>query len=150
MQNEFLLYGANGYTGRLIAKLAASYHLQPILAGRSEATIKEMADELKLPYRIADINDKQALKNMLADVKAVLHCAGPFADTAKQMADGCLQAGVHYMDINGDIAVFEMLKKYDNAAKEKNIMIMPGVGFDVVPTDCIALQLKNRLPDATH
>ena len=150
MQNEFLLYGANGYTGRLIAKLAASYHLQPILAGRSEATIKEMADELKLPYRIADINDAGALKNILEGVKAVLHCAGPFADTAKQMADGCLQAGVHYMDINGDIAVFEMLKKYDNAAKEKNIMIMPGVGFDVVPTDCIALQLKNRLPDATH
>ena len=150
MQNKFLLYGANGYTGRIVAKLAASYNLQPILAGRSEAAIKQMGDELQLPYSVADINDATALKNILAGVKAVLHCAGPFADTAQQMADACLLAGVHYMDINGDIAVFEMLKKYDKAAKEKNIMIIPGVGFDVVPTDCIALQLKNKLPDATH
>ena len=150
MQNKFLLYGANGYTGRIVAKLAASYNLQPILAGRSEAAIKQMGDELQLPYSVADINDATALKNILAGVKAVLHCAGPFADTAQQMADACLLAGVHYMDINGDIAVFEMLKKYDKAAKEKNIMIMPGVGFDVVPTDCIALQLKNKLRDATH
>ncbi len=150
MPNKFLLYGANGYTGQLIAKLASSYNLQPILAGRTEANIKPLADELQLPYRIVDLNDTAALQELLSEVKLVLHCAGPFADTAKQMITACLQTGVHYSDINGDIGVFEMLKKYDAAAKEKNIMIMPGVGFDVVPTDCIALQLKNKLPTATH
>ena len=150
MPNQFLLYGANGYTGQLIAKLAASYNLQPILAGRTEANIKPLADTLQLPYRIVDLNDATALQQLLTDVKLVLHCAGPFADTAKQMIAACLQTGVHYLDINGDIGVFEMLKKYDAPAKEKNIMIMPGVGFDVVPTDCIALQLKNKLPTATH
>ena len=150
MSNQFLLYGANGYTGQLIAKLAASYNLQPILAGRTEANIKPLADTLQLPYRIVDLNDATALQQLLAEVKLVLHCAGPFADTAKQMIAACLQTGVHYLDINGDIGVFEMLKKYDAPAKEKNIMVMPGVGFDVVPTDCIALQLKNKLPDATH
>ncbi len=150
MKSKFLLYGANGYTGRLIAKLAASYNLEPILAGRAESSIMPMANELQLPYRIIDLDDTEALKNVLAEVKLVLHCAGPFAYTAKQMITACLQTGVHYLDINGDISVFEMGKKYDTAAKEKNIMIMPGVGFDVVPTDCIALHLKNKLPDATH
>jgi len=150
MQNQFLLYGANGYTGKLIAKLAVNYHLQPILAGRTEANLKPLADELQLPYRIIDLDNKEQLENALAEVKSVLHAAGPYVYTAKQMIEACLQTGVHYIDINGDISVFEMLKKYDAAAKAKNIMVMPGVGFDVVPTDCIALQLKNKMPDATH
>jgi short subunit dehydrogenase-like uncharacterized protein len=150
MQNQFLLYGANGYTGKLIAKLASTYNLQPILAGRTEANIKPLADELQLSYRTIDLDDKAVLETALSEVKLVLHAAGPYAYTAKQMIDACLQTGVHYIDINGDIAVFEMLKTYDAAAKEKNIMVMPGVGFDVVPTDCIALQLKNKMPDATH
>ncbi len=150
MQHQLLLYGANGYTGKLIAKLASAYGLKPILAGRTEASIKPLADELQLPYRIFDLDDKTQLETALSEVKLVLHAAGPYVYTAKQMIEACLQAGVHYIDINGDIAVFEMLKKYDAAAIEQNIMVMPGVGFDVVPTDCIALQLKNKMPDATH
>ena len=150
MSKKFLLYGANGYTGVLIAKLAATYNLQPILAGRTEANIKPLADELQLSYHIVDLADAEQLKKILSEVKLVLHCAGPFSATAKQMIDACLETSVHYIDINGDISVFEMLKKYDTAAKEKNIMVMPGVGFDVVPTDCISLQLKNKMPDATH
>jgi short subunit dehydrogenase-like uncharacterized protein len=150
MQNQFLLYGANGYTGKLIANLSSTYNLQPILAGRTEALIKPLASALQLPYRIIDLDNKQQLQKALAEVKLVLHAAGPYAYTAKQMIEACLETGVHYIDINGDISVFEMLKKYDAVAKEKNIMVMPGVGFDVVPTDCIALQLKNKMPDATH
>lgn len=150
MQNQFLLYGANGYTGKLIAKLAASYDLQPILAGRTEANIKPLADELQLPYYIIDLDDAIQLETALSEVKLVLHAAGPYVYTAKQMVEACLKTGVHYIDINGDISVFEMLRQYDGAAKEKNIMIMPGVGFDVVPTDCIALKLKKQMPDATH
>lgn len=150
MQTRFLLYGANGYTGKLIAKLAATYNLQPILAGRTEAYIKPLADELQLPYRIIDLDNKEQLEKALSEVKLVLHAAGPYVQTAKQMIEACLQTAVHYIDINGDITVFEMLKKFDAVAKEKNIMVMPGVGFDVVPTDCIALRLKNKMPDATH
>lgn len=150
MQHQLLLYGANGYTGKLIAKLASAYGLKPILAGRTEASIKTLADELQLPYRIFDLDDKTQSETALSEVKLVLHAAGPYVYTAKQMIEACLQAGVHYIDINGDISVFEMLKKYDAAAIEQNIMVMPGVGFDVVPTDCIALQLKNKMPDATH
>jgi short subunit dehydrogenase-like uncharacterized protein len=53
MSNKnFLLYGANGFTGVLIAKLAAEYGLQPTLAGRNEKAIQALAKELKLPYQI--------------------------------------------------------------------------------------------------
>ena len=87
MQNQFLLYGANGYTGKFIAKLAATYNLQPILAGRTEANVKLLADELQLPYRIVDLDDKAALENALSEVKLVLHAAGPYVYTAKQMIE---------------------------------------------------------------
>ncbi len=150
MQDQFLLYGANGYTGKLIARLAATYGLQPILAGRTEASIKPLAEALQLSCRIIDLGNKEQLEKTLTAVKLVLHAAGPYIHTAKQMIEACLETGTHYIDINGDISVFEMLKKYDMAAKEKNILLMPGVGFDVVPTDCIALRLKNEMPDATH
>jgi short subunit dehydrogenase-like uncharacterized protein len=148
--NSFLLYGANGYTGTLIAKYAAQYDLQPILAGRNEDAIKPLADQLQLPYQIFDLTNTAQLATALQQVKVVVHAAGPFADTARQMIDACLQTGTHYMDINGDITVFEQIEKMDAPAKEKNIMLLPGAGFDVVPTDCMALHLKNKLPDASH
>lgn len=148
--NTFLLYGANGYTGRLIAKYAAQYGLEPVISGRREDVIKPMADELQLSYKAFDLSNTMQLVRALQEVKVVVHAAGPFADTARPMIEACLQAGTHYLDINGDINVFEMIKGLDEAAKEKNIMLLPGAGFDVVPTDCMALHLKNKLPDATH
>ena len=148
--NSFLLYGANGYTGGLIAKYAAQYGLQPVLAGRREEAIKPLADQLKLPYKIFDLKNTTQLKAALREVKVVVHAAGPFINTARQMVDACLESGTHYLDINGDISVFEQIKSLDAVAKEKNVMLLPGAGFDVVPTDCMALHLKNKLPDATH
>lgn len=146
--NSFLLYGANGYTGELIARYAHQYNLQPILAARRKDVIEPLANKLQLPYRIFDMNDEAALLAALKEVKVVVNAAGPFQFTAKQMIEACLQTGTHYLDINGDIAVFEMLKRYDVAAKKAGIMLLPGAGFDVVPTDCIALQLKKLLPAA--
>ena len=148
MQSSFLLYGANGYTGELIARHASQYGLNPVLAGRRKEVIAPMAERLGLRYKVVDLNDTVALENALTEHELVLHAAGPFEFTAKQMIDACLQTGTHYIDINGDISVFEMLKKYDADAKTNGIMIMPGAGFDVVPTDCLALFLKNRMNDA--
>jgi short subunit dehydrogenase-like uncharacterized protein len=65
------------------------------------------------------------------------------------MAEACLQAGVHYLDVTGEIAVFEMLARRDEAAKAAGVMLLPGAGFDVVPSDCLAAHLKRRLPTAT-
>ncbi|MBC7890060.1 MAG: saccharopine dehydrogenase NADP-binding domain-containing protein [Ferruginibacter sp.] len=148
--NEFLLYGANGYTGQLIAKLSATYSLRPVLAGRNEKIIRQLAEELQLPYLIIDLHDTKQLQSSLAGVKLVLHAAGPFQITAKPMIDACIATHTHYIDITGEIPVFEMAKRYNDKAVESGIMLMPGVGFDVVPTDCMALFLKNILPDATQ
>jgi short subunit dehydrogenase-like uncharacterized protein len=150
MPDTFLLYGANGYTGKLIARFAAGYGLFPILAGRKEDAIRPLAEELKLPWRVFNLDNAEKIVSALREVKLVVHAAGPFSATAKQMIEACLEAGTHYIDINGDIAVFEMIKKYDAAARGKNIMLLPGAGFDVVPTDCLALYLKKKLPAATE
>jgi len=148
MQNSFLLYGANGYTGELVARYASQYNLQPILAGRREEVLKPLAEKLNFSYKVFDVNDSPALIAALKEVKLVVNAAGPFQFTAKQMIEGCLQTGTHYLDINGDITVFEMIKQYDERAKQAGIMLLPGSGFDVVPTDCTALLLKKLLPDA--
>lgn len=150
MQNKFLLYGANGYTGRLIASMAADYQLIPVLAGRNQQLLAEMAKALSLEYIVVNLDDEALLQETLKSFKVVLHAAGPFKHTALKMVNACLATGVHYLDITGEIQVFEMLKKMDAKAKNKGIMVMPGVGFDVVPTDCMAQFLHNQMPQATH
>ena len=148
MQTSFLLYGANGYTGELIARHASQYGLKPVLSGRRKDAVAPLAERLGLPYLVLDLDDTTALENALANHKLVLHAAGPFHFTAKQMIEACLKTRTNYIDINGDISVFEMIKKYDAAAKSSGIMLMPGAGFDVVPTDCLGLFLKKKLTDA--
>jgi len=147
-QNAFLLYGANGYSGKLIARFAGQYNLQPILAGRNREAVAALANELQLSYQVADLTDARSLAAIVSEVKLVVHAAGPYDVTARPMIDACLAAGTHYIDLNGDLEVFEMIQGYDTAAKEKSCMLLPGAGFDVVPTDCLARWLKNRLPDA--
>ena len=148
--STILLYGANGYTGQLITRMAAAYGVQPILAGRNRQSIHDLANRYGLTFRVMNLDDMPSMLDSLRDVDVVLHAAGPFTHTARQMMEACLQTATHYLDITGEIAVFEWAKSMDAQAKKAGIMIMSGVGFDVVPTDCIALYLKNRLPDATH
>jgi short subunit dehydrogenase-like uncharacterized protein len=145
-----MLYGATGYTAGLIIRLAQSYGLQPLLAGRNESKIKQLATENGLPYRIFSLENHAEIVAQLQGVGVVLHAAGPFVHTAEPMIKACLEAGVHYTDITGEIAVFERAAAWDAAAKAAGILLMPGIGFDVVPTDCMAVFLKNILPNATH
>ena len=147
-QFSFLLYGANGYTGQLIAEMAAQYGLRPLVAGRNEEVIRALAGRLGLPYRVFDLHQKEELARALEEVALVLNCAGPFGETARIMIDACLVAKKHYLDITGEVPVLEMVKQYHERAREAGIMVLSGTGFDVVPTDCLALYLKNRLPDA--
>jgi short subunit dehydrogenase-like uncharacterized protein len=150
LSNKVLVYGASGYTGRLITALSKEFGFETILGGRNEQVIKALAQEHQLSYRIFELNNREAISNVISDLAAVLHVAGPFRYTAQPMIEACVQSKVHYIDITGEIEVFEMAKLYDLPAKEAGIMVLPGAGFDVVPTDCLALHLKNRLPDATR
>jgi len=135
--NSFLLYGANGYSGELIARYAKQYELEPILAGRRKEIIAPLAGKFGLPYRVFDVDDTTALLAALREVKVVMNAAGPFQFTARQMIEACLQTGTHYLDINGDIAVFEMIKRYDEAAKKAGIMLLPGA---VLAADFLMVQ----------
>ncbi len=146
---NWLIYGANGYSGALIACEAQARGLRPILAGRS-AAVMALAAELGLEGRNFSLDDTDAVRAGLDGVGLVLHCAGPFSSTAAPMVAGCLAAGSHYLDITGEIAVFEAIYALDAQARSRGVMLCPGVGFDVVPTDCVALGLKRHLPDATH
>lgn len=148
--NDWLLYGANGYTGELIAREAVRRGMRPILAGRSKAKITQLAAELNCRSAVYDLHDHTALASSLEQVAAVLHCAGPFSATARSMMQACLASHVHYLDITGEIAVFELAHSVHEKAQRSGIVLCPGVGFDVVPTDCVALKLKQALPDATH
>jgi len=148
--SNFLIYGSYGYTGQLIVELAVKEGLRPTLAGRDEKKLRKQAGKYNLEYRAFSLNETTKLDSALNEVDAVLHCAGPFVLTFKQMAEACLRTKKHYVDISGELAGFEALAKLNDEAKQANIMLLPGGGFDVVPTDCLAAHLKQRLPDATH
>jgi short subunit dehydrogenase-like uncharacterized protein len=149
MSTAWMIYGANGYTGRLIAQEAKRRGLMPVLAGRSES-VAELARELGFEHRVFDLSDPAAVRRGLEGMALVLHCAGPFSATVAPMLEGCLATGAHYLDITGEIDVFKYCHEQDARAKERGILVMPGTGFDVVPTDCLSAMLKREMPDATQ
>jgi len=148
MPSTILIYGANGYTAELILRLAKAEGAQPIVAGRTESKIKPIAEAQGLECRVFALDDPAEVDAGLNDVAVVLHCAGPFSRTADAMAEGCIRNGCHYLDITGEIEVFELMATKDKAAEGANVMLMPGTGFDVVPSDCLAAHLKRRMPEA--
>jgi short subunit dehydrogenase-like uncharacterized protein len=150
MSSAFLLYGATGFVGEAIARLAVEKGLKPILAGRNAARLEEMAAELGVECRVFDLQDPHQIEQGLKDTAVVLHCAGPFIHTFEPMVEACLQTGTHYLDLTGEIPVYESIAARDAQAQARGIMLLPGAGFDVVPTDCLALHLKGRLPSATR
>ncbi|MBI5034343.1 MAG: saccharopine dehydrogenase NADP-binding domain-containing protein [Chloroflexi bacterium] len=151
MTNQpFLLYGSTGYTGDLIARLAVKQGLRPILAGRNREKLTAQATELGLECRSFSLDDPATIDTALKDVSVVLHCAGPFSHTSKPMAMASLRTKTNYLDITGEIGVFESLARHDADAKAAGIMLLPGVGFDVVPSDCLSAHLKRRLSSATR
>jgi short subunit dehydrogenase-like uncharacterized protein len=149
MAADFLLYGSYGYTGRLIAERARELGLTPLLAGRDADALRAQAARLGAPHRAFALDDTAALERALRETHMVLHAAGPFAHTARPMLEACLRTGAHYLDITGEISVFELAASQDAAARAAGVMLLPGVGFDVVPSDCLAAHLARRLPGAT-
>ncbi|KTD77170.1 saccharopine dehydrogenase family protein [Legionella waltersii] len=147
---NWIIYGANGYTGELIARSAKEKGLDPIIAGRNGPAIHSLAKELQLKSRVFDLSDPQQLMKHLSDVKLVLNCAGPFSATSPSIIKACLQTKTHYIDITGEISVFEYAHQQRQFAEAANVVLCPGVGFDVIPTDCLAAQLKQLLPDANY
>lgn len=147
-ENRWLLYGANGYTGRLIAERAVAVGQRPILAGRNAEAISALAEKLALEHRVFELGDRAALAAALRGVDAVLLAAGPFSQTSAPVVRACLATKTHYLDITGEISVFERCRRDGERASDAGIVLLPGVGFDVVPSDCLAKALSEALPNA--
>src|SRR5690349_16649103 len=132
-KTRLLLYGAYGYTGRLTAEQAAKKKLEVVLGGRNRDALKALGDRLSLPTRVADLNNSRQLSEILQDVACVMHMAGPFAVTSAPMLSACLAARTNYVDITGEIEVFESIWRRKTEIQRAGITVIPGTGFDVVP-----------------
>ena len=145
--SNILIYGAYGYTGKLVVEVAIEYGHQPILGGRNKKLVEELGQQYGLETTAFNVDDEAAWQNILPKVDLVLNCAGPFGLTVEHVVPQCLKHKVHYLDITGEIEVFSYIASLDKEAKSAGIVLMPGVGFDIVPTDCLSAKLKERLPD---
>jgi len=145
-----LIYGASGYMGELTARTAVDAGLHPVLGGRRAEGVAPLAEELGLATRVASLDDEAALAAALDGIDVVLNCAGPFPATTVPMAQACMRTGAHYLDLAGEVPEYEALLARDAEARAAGVMLMPGVGFGIVPTDCMAVHLKRRMPDAVR
>lgn len=145
---RWMIYGAYGYTGRLIVGEAVRRGWRPILAGRSHTKLRRLADDLGLEGHVVDLDDHTRLMDALEGVDLVLNAAGPFIYTGQPMIDAALATGTSYLDISGELSVFRSTLDRDREAAEGGIALISGCGFDVVPTDCLALHLAGLLPGA--
>ncbi len=145
----WLIYGANGFTGRLIAEEAVRRGLKPVLGGRSRDSIAALAAELALDSRVFSLDSPEQVAAELQDLALVINCAGPFNPSADIMVQACIKSGVHYLDISGEPEMFEKHLARHAEAAATGAVVIPGVGFDVVPSDTLAKSLADRLPGAT-
>lgn len=148
MHQRLLVYGATGYTGRLLVDALLERGIRPLLGGRNAAKLEALAGCHGLEWRAAPLDAPDALGAALRDVEVVVHAAGPFRRTTDPMARACLDAGVHYLDLSGEAPPIAALSGLDGEARRRGVMIMPGIGFDVVPSDCLAAHVARRLPGA--
>jgi short subunit dehydrogenase-like uncharacterized protein len=150
MSSDWMIYGANGYTGQLVAQMAKERGHNPVIAGRNQKKMEKLALELQLDYMAFDLTDVNIIAEAIADMDLVFLAAGPFSQTSQPMIKACLATHTHYLDITGEIDVFETVFSYDEVARKNGIALIPGVGFDVVPSDSLAKHVYDRLPDASY
>lgn len=132
---RLLVYGIYGYAGRLVGELAVHRGLDLVVAGRNREQTSLAARVLGVESRTFALNDPDVLDEALRDVDVVAHCAGPYERTAELMVAACLRTGTHYLDLAGEANVFEAIYRHDGEAHAAGVALVPGVGFDVVPTD---------------
>jgi short subunit dehydrogenase-like uncharacterized protein len=150
MGRKILIYGATGYTGRLIAERARNDRAALIVAGRNPDRVGALAAELQVPGRAVGIDEPRLLDELLVDVDVLINAASPFSQTTGPLIESCLRTQTHYLDITGELPTFQQAFSHHAAALARGIMIMPGVGLGIVASDCLAMHVAKRLPDAKY
>jgi saccharopine dehydrogenase (NAD+, L-lysine-forming) len=149
MTGPVMVYGATGYSGRALARRLCEAGRDVVVAGRDGAGVEALARSLNAPFRVFSLRDAGAVDLALTGVAVVLHAAGPFTDTAAPMIDACIRTGTHYLDLSGEWPVFARAQALDAQARAAGVMLMPGVGWVVVLSDCLAAQAVRACPDTT-
>jgi len=147
MAEKLLIYGATGYTGNMLVRRAAECGVDFVVGGREARKVTALADELGVDAVVLEVSDTEALHTALGGVSCVLNVAGPFSATAAPVIDACLATATHYLDTTGELDVFALAHSRHEEALVAGVMLMPGVGWDVVPSDCIALRVATRVRD---
>ncbi|WP_213941304.1 saccharopine dehydrogenase NADP-binding domain-containing protein [Pseudomonas sp. dw_612] len=138
-----MIYGATGYTGRMAAEHAKAQGLAVVIAGRNADRLAALGAQLDVPYRVFTA-DAQAAES-LDGIDVLLNVAGPFAKTAEALMQACIKTGADYLDITAEINVYRLAERLGAQAAEAGVMLLPGVGWDVVPTDCLAMHVARRV-----
>ncbi|WP_436934193.1 saccharopine dehydrogenase family protein [Halovenus marina] len=141
-----LVYGAYGYTGKRIARELTARDVDIVVAGRNGTKTRGLGFQLGVESCVFDLGE---VAERLDGVDILLNCAGPVSRTYEPLVAACLDTGTHYLDITGELPVFEAIAARDREAERAGVCLLPGVGFDVVPTDCLAAHLHDRLSGAT-
>lgn len=143
--NKLMIYGATGYVGCMAAEYAKAHGLDIVIAGRSHDKVRALAAELDVPYCV--FTPDAPMAGSLDGVGVLVNFAGPFAQTANVLMRGCIKAGVDYLDITAEIDVYRLAERLGAEAAGSGVMLLPGVGWDVVPTDCLAVHVARRVQD---
>jgi short subunit dehydrogenase-like uncharacterized protein len=147
---RIMIYGATGFTGGLVTDAARRLPCELVLAGRDARRLERMAGPLGLTSSAFALHEFAEIVDALTDIDLVLNVAGPFNATAAPLMAACLDTGTHYLDVAGELSVFAAAHEYDAAACRRGIMIMPGVGFTIVASDCLAAHVAAAFPGAKY
>ena len=135
----------------VIAQQAKARGLKPLLAGATATALAAMSRELDMPFRrVSARRYVRRFRDAVSSVSVVLrYPAGPYSQTARPMLERVSPQASTIWTLTGICRSIRWSPR-DEQAKQAGVMLLPAVGFDVVPTDCLAAHLKRRLPTATH
>lgn len=140
-----MIYGAAGYTGRMVTQHAQAAGLDIIVAGRAEDPLAQLAADLGLPYRLFSVDDSAAIAAALEGVDVLLNCAGPFARTADPLMRAAIAAGVHYLDFAAELDSYRLAEALDGDAEAAGVMLLPGSGGSVAMLGSLARHAADRV-----
>ena len=150
MRPVIVLYGATGYTGRLVTRELVQRGAEFVLGGRSREKLERVSREVGggAGVRVAAVDDDASLHELLAGADVLINCAGPFTHAGEPVVRAAVDAGVHYVDSTGEQPFIRMVfERYGTTAAQKGILLVPGCGFDYVPGDGIArIAARGREP----
>ncbi len=135
------VYGATGYTGKLVAAELAASGADYVLAGRSAEKLDALAEDLggSVETRAVALDDPEGLRDLLTPCAAVIACAGPFSVHGEPVLEAAVDTATHYLDTTGEQTWMRTaFEDYGPRAHSAGTTVIPAMGFDYVPGDMIA------------